>query len=159
MTTSNAGAPPGSVSAMPALDRSVTLAPSESGDRHEVRSSYGSVPGGELPAVVYQSILAAYAWVLIAAWLAFGGTGSVDLDLAVGTALAMVFFSIPIILYKSAELRSRVPKLGLDRFLSSRFDTATGSLSGGEAWAQILLIPLVLAIAATLIGGVWVFVA
>ena len=159
MTTSNAGSPAGSDSAMPAPDRSVTLAPSESGDRHEVRSSYGSVPGGELPAVVYQSILAAYAWVLIAAWLAFGGTGSVDLDLAVGTALAMVFFSVPIILYKSADLRSRVPKLGLDRFLSSRFDTATGSLSGGEAWAQILLIPLVLAIAATLIGGVWVFVA
>ena len=112
MSTSNAGSPAGSDSTMPAPDRSVTLAPSESGDRHEVRSSYGSVPGGELPAVVYQSILAAYAWVLIAAWLAFGGTGSVDLDLAVGTALAMVFFSVPIILYKSADHRSRVPKLG-----------------------------------------------
>ena len=159
MPTSNAGSPAGSDSAMPAPDRSVTLAPSESGDRHQARSSYGSVPGGELPVIVYQSILAAYAWVLIAAWLAFGGTGSVDLDLAVGTALAMVFFSIPIILYKSADLRSWVPKLGLDRFLSSRFDTATGSLSGGEAWAQILLMPLVLAIAATLIGGIRVFVA
>ena len=47
----------------------------------------------------------------------------------------------------------------LNGFLHSRVDTATGSLSGAEAWLQILIIPLVMAFAAVAIGAVYVVVA
>jgi hypothetical protein len=125
----------------------------------DVRSSYGSTPGGEWPAVVYISILLAYVWIFLSAWVAFARGGSVDLDLTVATALATIFLGLPILVYKTAAAHSHVRRLGIYSFLSSRFDTATGTLSGVEAWAQILLIPAVLAIAATLIGLIRVLVA
>ena len=47
----------------------------------------------------------------------------------------------------------------LSAFLGSRVETATGSLTGAEAWLQILIIPLTLAFAAIAIGAVYVIVA
>jgi hypothetical protein len=47
----------------------------------------------------------------------------------------------------------------LEAFLYSHVETATGPLTGIEAWLQILIIPLVLAFAALAIGTVYIFVA
>ena len=47
----------------------------------------------------------------------------------------------------------------LDDFLCSPVDTATGKLTGSQAWLQILVIPLALAFAAIAIGAVRLFVA
>jgi hypothetical protein len=43
----------------------------------------------------------------------------------------------------------------LKGFLSAGFETATGRLSAREAWLQVALVPIALAVAAVLIGGVY----
>ena len=115
-----------------------------------------TVPGDEFPVVVYQSIVIAFAWMMIAAWLAFGGATGTDLDLAIATVLCTVFLAIPIIMHRTACNRLQRPHSVSKQFLSSRVDIATGSISGAEAWLQVILIPAALALAATLIGVVFV---
>lgn len=116
------------------------------------RSSYGSVPGAEFPPVVYLSVLAAFVWVLVSSWLAFAGDDDADLALAIAIVLAIVFFALPVMIRQVAASRSHTPRERPVDFLSSRVETATGTLTGASAWLQVLLIPLALALAATLIG-------
>jgi hypothetical protein len=118
----------------------------------EARSGHGSVPGSELPPVVYVSVLAAFAWILLASWVAFAGDGDADLALSFVLVLALVFFALPILIYFTAKHRSRTPAPQGD-FLSTKVETWTGTLTAASAWLQILLIPAALAFAATLIGA------
>ena len=126
----------------------------------ERRSNYNSVPGDEFPTAVYRSIVIAFAWMMIAAWLAFGGTSGTDLDLAVATVLFIVFLALPIITHRTtANRRGHDRRPTPQSFRSSQVDIATGTLSGREAWLEVLLIPIALALAATLIGGAYVFLS
>jgi uncharacterized membrane protein YtjA (UPF0391 family) len=127
----------------------------EGTDEH--RSNYDSGPGDEFPTAVYRSIVIAFAWMMVAAWLAFGGSSGTDLDLAIATVLFVVFLALPIIMHRTAANRQgHEPHSAPQRFRSSQVDIATGSLSGREAWLEVLLIPIALALAATLIGGAYV---
>lgn len=132
--------------------------PDEQAAPDSPRSGYGSVPGSEFPVALYITVLAAFAWVVIASWLAFGRDNGVDLDLAIASVLGLVFFALPIILCRVAAARSNKPREAQNHFFSSRVETATGSLTGGEAWLQVLLIPLALAFAATVIGVAFMFI-
>jgi hypothetical protein len=123
----------------------------------DYRSGYGSVPGDEFPAAVYRSIVIAFGWMMLAAWLAFGGATGTNLDLAIATVLFVVFLGLPITMYRTARNRLQRQRTIPKEFLSSRVDVATGSLSGREAWLEVILIPVALALAATLIGGAYVF--
>ena len=125
----------------------------------EVRSGYGSVPGAEFPRVVYISVLAAFAWILIASWLAFGRDTEAELVLGIAVVLGLLFFALPILLCKSARSHSAEQRKTLGEFFGSRVETATCSLTGGEAWLQVLVIPLALAFAAAAFGAVYVWVA
>ena len=126
----------------------------------ERRSNYDSVPGDEFPTTVYRSIVIAFAWMMVAAWLAFGSARGTDLDLAIATVLFAVFLALPIIMHRTAANRqSHEPQPDPQRFRSSQVEIATGTLSGHEAWLEVLLIPIALALAATLIGGVYVFLS
>ena len=130
----------------------------EGTDEH--RSNYESVPGDEFPTAVYRSIVIAFAWMMVAAWLAFGGASGTDLDLAVATVLFIVFLALPIIMHRTAANRQgHEPQAAPQRFQSSQIEIATGTLSGREAWLDVLLIPIALALAATLIGGAYVFLS
>lgn len=122
-------------------------------------SSYGSIPGDEFPAALYRTVVFAFVWMMLAAWLAFGGAAGTDLDLAIATVLCTVFLGIPIVLYRTACNRVQRTNLNSKRFLQSRVGIATGTISGTEAWLEIILIPVALALAATLIGGVFVFMS
>ena len=117
------------------------------------------VPGDEFPVAVYLSVVAAFAWILLASWLAFGVDTEADLGLSVATVLGIVFFALPILMYRTATHRFRPQRQRLDDFLSSPVDTATGRLTGAQAWLQVLVIPLVLAFAAIAIGAVHLFAA
>lgn len=119
------------------------------------RSAYGTLPGDEFPAAVYASTIAAFALILLASWLAFGGATGADLDLAVATVLGLVFFSLPLLMRRTA--RRRKQRVELRKFLSSPVEIATGTLKGSEAWMQVLIIPLSLVFAAIAIGAVNVF--
>jgi hypothetical protein len=122
----------------------------------EAVSGFGSRPGAEFPSIVYVSIVVAFAWMLTAAWLAFGGHTATDLDLLIVTVLCTVSLMLPLAIDHTNAARLSVHHPRLKEFFSSRLDTATGSLSAGEAWLQVALIPVGLAIAATLIGIIYV---
>jgi hypothetical protein len=124
----------------------------------EPRSSYGTVPGTELPAFVYVSVLAAFAWIMLASWLAFAGDMDAMLALGIAVVLGIVFFALPVIIRQVAVANTRNRPEATDDFLSAPVETATGPLPGWSAWLQILLIPLALALAATLIGAAYVLV-
>ena len=118
----------------------------------EIRSNYGTVPGSEFPPSVYVSVFVAFAWILLASWVAFAGEGDADLALSFVIVLTLVFFALPFLVYLTARHRSSARTLQGD-FLSTPVDTWTGTLTGASAWLQILLIPAALALAATLIGA------
>lgn len=111
----------------------------------------------EFPAVVYGSIFLAFIWVLVASWLLFGSGADVDLDLGIATVLFLMMLGLPIILGKMAAAHHRSSHDGLDHFLASGVEIATGRLTGAQAWVQVLLIPAALAFAATAIGIVKLF--
>lgn len=144
------------VAAEPAVASSKGRDPS--GHDQQPRSSYGTIPGAELPTFVYVSIAAAFAWIMGASWLAFARGMDADLALGIAVVLAIVFFALPVIVrhVAVADTRNR-PKM-TDDFLSMPVETATGPLRGSGAWLQILIIPLALALAATLIGAASVLV-
>jgi len=117
------------------------------------------VLGREFPAAVYISVIAAFAWVLLASWLAFGSNADADLDLGIATTLGVIFFALPLIIRRVAATRAATERTKLHTFLFSSVEIATGRLTGAEAWPQILIIPAALALAALLIGAVCAFVA
>ncbi len=117
------------------------------------------MPGGEFPGGVYMSVIGAFAWMIGIAWLAFAAPDSTDLDLTVATALAAVFFAIPLAMHHTAVRSSTLAPPRMAEFLKSHVDTWTGEMPAGQAWFEVVLIPGSLALAATLIGFVYVFVA
>jgi hypothetical protein len=122
----------------------------------EPRSSYGTVPGDEFPAFVYVSVLVAFAWIMLASWLAFAADMDTALSLGFAVVLGIVLFALPIIIREVAAANASKEHETAGDFLSAPVDTATGPLRGSSAWLQVLIIPLSLALAATLIGAAFV---
>jgi hypothetical protein len=119
------------------------------------------LPGSELPTTVYLLIIAAYSWMLGAAWYAFGRDTDAGLVLGIASVLAVVFFGIPIAMRKTAAPRLPRPQQTATRLriATARVETATGTLPAWHAWTEVLLIPFALAIAATLIGAAYLSAA
>src|ERR1700704_5989103 len=84
-------------------DKSAAIADSEA--NHGPRSNYGELPGAEFPKAVYRSVIGAFGFILLASWVAFGGGTDAKLSLDFATVLTIVFFALPIILYKTAAAR------------------------------------------------------
>jgi hypothetical protein len=125
----------------------------------ETQAEDSRVPGVEFPVAVYVSVIGAFGWILLASWFAFGSGTEADLSLGIATVLGIVFFALPIIMYEVGAARFRAEHQRLDDFLGAPVETATGALTGAQAWLQILIIPLTLAFAAILIGAVHILVA
>jgi hypothetical protein len=115
------------------------------------------LPGGELPRAVYRTVLAAFAWMILVSWITFGSGREADYTLALAALLMFVFRAIPIVIFVTASHHMKARQETLGHFLSTPIDTATGWLSGREAWIEIAIIPVSLALAATLIGIVYAF--
>ncbi|MBO0763134.1 MAG: hypothetical protein J2P50_00875 [Hyphomicrobiaceae bacterium] len=143
------------------FDFGLTTSGKDAAGSEELRSSFGTVPGAEFPAFVYISVLAAFVWIMLASWLAFAGDRDAALSLGMAVVLGIVFFALPIIIREVAVANSRNKEDKQETagdFLSAPVETATGQLRGSSAWLQVLIIPLALALAATLIGAVNVLV-
>jgi hypothetical protein len=113
--------------------------------------------GVELPAGIYRTILAAYAWMLLVAWLDFSRTVEASWLASVAIIIGIVLFGIPFLLCRTNRALERATQPGLEEFLHSDLETATGRLPGREAYLQIVIIPVCLALAATAFGAIWVW--
>lgn len=113
------------------------------------------IPGGELPRAVYRSIVFAFVWMLLAAWIAFGTAREADFTLAFASLLFFIFLGLPVLISITARHHMTAPRETLEHFLDADVDTATGPLPGRAVWIEIAVIPVALALAATLIGIVY----
>jgi hypothetical protein len=113
--------------------------------------------GAELPAGIYKTIVAAYAWMLLVTWLDFSGIVEASWLAAVAILIGIVFFGIPFLLRCSNRDSAGAPQPGLETFLHSDLETATGRLPGRDSYLQIITIPICLALAATALGTIWVW--
>ncbi len=111
----------------------------------------GSSLGGELPTNVYLTVVGAFGWMMLAAWVCFGGQAGTSLALAIATVLCIVFFGLPLTL--SHTRTTAMGRSDVKQFTPSSVDTATGRLSTREACRQVAFLPVALAVAAILIGA------
>jgi hypothetical protein len=113
--------------------------------------------GAEVPLALYATIVAAYLSILATAWIDFARSTESAWLATVGVIVGVVVLSIHLALRRTNRGPARPDRGGLDEFLHSEFDTATGRLRGWDAYVQILIIPICLALAAAAIGAVWVW--
>ena len=102
--------------------------------------------------------IAAFAWFVLAAWIAFAG-GQMSLDLAVITFVSVMFFGL--LGGGGALSRDMTPERAQQRsfkeFLEGDVDIATGRITGRAAFWQIAAMPITLAFCGTVMFGcaVW----
>jgi hypothetical protein len=111
---------------------------------------------GAHPAVI-KIALSAVAWFLAVAWLDFSGGPEVDLVLAVVTGLFIMFFTLFLATASMVinDPRWKQPKTRFSEFLNDEVPIDGGTMRGRDVLIQVALLPVCLAIAATLIGLVW----
>jgi hypothetical protein len=108
---------------------------------------------GVHPAVI-KIALSAVAWFLAVAWLDFSGGPEVDLVLAVVTGFFIMFFTL-ILLTASMVIndpRWKQPKARFSEFLNDKVPIDGSTMRGRDVLVHVALLPVCLAIAATLIG-------
>lgn len=97
--------------------------------------------------------LAATAWFLVAAWLAFGG-GEMNLIVCVIAIFSLLYLGL--LAGGGARAYNQTPKpirqCGFREFLHGEVDIATGRIAGRDALLQIITMPLAFAIGFTVIA-------
>src|SRR5262245_20796735 len=114
----------------------LTTTPRDTAGEETPRSSFGTVRGAEVPSFGYVSVLAAFAWIMLASWLAFARDMDATLALGIAVVLAVVFFALPIVIRQVAVASSRNRPQAMGDFLAAPVETATGPLPGSSAWLQ-----------------------
>jgi hypothetical protein len=111
---------------------------------------------GVHPAVI-KIALSAVVLFLALAWLDFSGGPEVDLDLAVVTGFFVMFFTLFLLTASMVvdDPRWKQPKTRFIEFLKDEVPIDRGTMRGRDVLIHIILLPVCLAAAATLIGLVW----
>ncbi len=94
---------------------------------------------------------------LLLVWVAFGRNAHIGYLLAIVMLVLGAALGLPAVLAHMGKSRTQSPKL--EDFLSSNVDSATERLTGAQAWIQMLIVSLSLALAALLIGMVYMAIA
>ena len=113
--------------------------------------------GTEVHGAVFLIAGLAYGWVLLVAWFAFGQNNAVHLDLSIVTVIFAVFMGVAGLAYGVAHTHLHKKLPSWDEFVWSKISVATGAISGWEAGLQIMIIPMALAVAATIFGIIYAF--
>jgi len=102
--------------------------------------------------------LGAALWFLAVTWVSFARGPEVDWDLVVVTLFFFFFFALFLLAasYALNDPRWRQRDTNFGEFLDSEVGTATGPMRGREVLLEIAVMPVSLALAATLIGLVWI---
>lgn len=102
-----------------------------------------------------KALIGVYALLLLTFWLFFGGLETA-LTLGIITVLGVMFFGL---LGGGILLSDSIPKGERSRdfseFLNGQVSIATGWISGREALAQIIILPLALRAGAVVFGTIW----
>ncbi len=125
----------------------------ERGAEHK-QSSPGEV--GVHP-IVAKIAIGATIWFLAVTWIAFAGNGEIDYLLAIVTLFFAIFFTLFLFTasYSMHDPRWPARETSVREFLEARVGIGSGTMRGRDVLIQIALIPVALAIAATLIGLAW----
>jgi hypothetical protein len=112
---------------------------------------------GVHPAAIGIALLAAL-WFIAVTWVSFARGAEVDWDLVVVTLFFVFFFGLFLFTASHALKDPRWHQRDTDfrEFLESDVGTATGPMSGREVLLEIAVIPVSLALAATVIGAIWI---
>lgn len=118
-------------------------------------SKHGQATG--IHPMAFEIAIGAVLWFLAVTWIAFAGKGGIDLDLAIVTLFCTIFVSLLLLVASLNGRDSRWPakQTTLRTFLDSDVQIGSGTMPGRSVLIEIALIPVTLAVAATLIGLVW----
>lgn len=108
--------------------------------------------------VAIEIALAAALWFIAVTWVSFARGPEVDWDLVVVTLFFIFFFALFLFTASPAlkDPRWRQRKTTFREFLESEVGTETGPMRGREVLLEIVVLPVSLAFAATLIGVIWI---
>lgn len=108
---------------------------------------------------VFKLVIVAAVWFLAVSWLYFAWGTEVDLDLAVATGFFIMFFALFLMMSTGIlkDTRQSEQRTSFRKFLRSKVATYTGERRGADVLIEITLIPVSLAVAATMIGLAWVY--
>ena len=111
---------------------------------------------GVHPAVI-KIAMSAVVWFLAVAGFDFSGGPEVDLNLAIVTGFFVMFFTLFLLAASMVidDPRWRQPKARFAEFLNDQIPIDRATMRGRDVLIHILLLPVCLAAAATLIGLVW----
>jgi hypothetical protein len=111
---------------------------------------------GVHPAVI-KVALSAVVWFLAVTWLDFSGGREVDLSLAVITGFFVMFLTLFLVTASMAvkDPRWQLPKVSFKKFLADNVPIDRGMMRGRDVLIHIVLLPVALAVAGTVIGLVW----
>lgn len=115
-----------------------------------IATKMGEAAAADLPKAVGWMIVASYASILVAFGWAFLGAGDVLFNLGVCAAYLAMYLGVPWVFLKVEPEGAKRPDLA--DFLARGLSTWTGHVTGREALAQILTIPVAVAFAALGIG-------
>jgi hypothetical protein len=111
---------------------------------------------------IYMALAGLLIWFVIAAWLLFGGSGYIDLALAMISVLVVMTVVIPLTLWRANVMaqRSSIASIEqesetLNTWLQGRFATCTDQEKGSTAAIEILLPLAAVAFGITALGIVF----
>ncbi len=115
---------------------------------------------GVHPAAVEIAVAAAI-WFLAVTWLAFASGPEIDYLLVIVTLFFVIFFTLFLLTasYSLHDRRWPVRDTSFREFLNSTVGIATGDERGRDVLIEVALVPVSLALAATLIGLVRAFLS
>ena len=122
----------------------------------DTRDSQAATETGVHTAVAEIAIGAAL-WFIVMSWLDFAHGGEIDYLLVIVTLFFVMFFTLFLLTasYSLHDPRWPLRDTSFREFLRAKVGTATGTMRGRDVLIEIALVPVSLALAATVIGLVW----
>ena len=115
------------------------------------------LPGTTLQTVmhpgVYKIALACWVGLLTIFWVTFWVSANALFMVVIATGYAVVFFGVPFLMSRIGPKRP-VDARSLSAFTQAPFGTINGTLRGGEALLQVIMVPLCLTIGGVAIAAI-----
>jgi hypothetical protein len=131
--------------------RDMEAAMSDTASRHVTGQAAGIHP------TVFKVAVGAVLWFIVVVWTAFAGPGGIDFYLAIVTLFCAIFVSLFLLVasFTTGDTRWPTRRTSFRAFLDSDVGIGGETMRGRDVLIEIVLVPVVLAFAATLIGLAW----